>query len=438
MISREPEAPDRTRELMAMWRTARESFGLSAEHSVCRNIQRLAKVWNEPLYCCTRRALANLETARETASRMADRIPPPEAFQSGLEIAFAPTPGGTDTSVRIPEDQLTLHGMIAGLPGSGKTWFVRRLLACLIRACPHVRILVFDPNDSFASFCADPRMWLTILWLYLRLNPIVPPPGFPLELWLSGALDLLGRGYLMHSLHLVQRRLDALVAEARRVAASEETIEFPSLFDLRDNLVHRKCRPGSKEDQYRESAVNLLDGRLRSTASVYDCARGMEPLLTSTRARISTKGLSPVASLEFLINNLIHYVYRARSTGPLIEPPRLHTLIVIEEAQTLLERRAGGGITFYQEILLRARSLGIGFLFVTQSIDLIDPLVLAAVSNHFIFGQSSAQAKRVVRETLDLSRRETEMLGELQTGEVFVKFAGHPTWPHPFLARVRP
>ena len=411
-------------------------LGLNPADPVCRNIRRLGLVWNEALYRRVRRAMGRLELAREASPHISDRVPPPGIFQGDINIAVAPTPGGTATPVSIRADRLTTHTLVVGLPGGGKTWFVRWLMACLVAAYPWIRMLVFDPNDSYAAFCSNPRLWLSAPWHDLRLNPFVPPHRYAPNLWLAECVDLLSRGELMHSKYLVGTRLDMLVSEARRAAGSATDFTYPSLIDLRDDLANRKCRPGSKEDQYRESALNVLDGRVRSTGALYDCAKGMEPLLTDTRARVSTKGLSPITTLDFVVTNLIHYVCRARSIHPAPEPPQLHTLIVIEEAQSLLEHRAWGGITFYQETLLKARGLGVGFVLVTQDISHIDPLVLAAVSNHFVFAQSSARNKRAVRDTLDLSHHETGLLGELQPGECFIKFAGHPTWPHAFLARI--
>ncbi len=196
-----------------------------------------------------------------------------------------------------------------------------------------------------------------------------------------------------------------------------------------------KCKPWTPEERYRQSALNVLGGRIDSTGSVFDCSIGMESILTDTRVRISTEGLSPLESFDFLVTHLIHYVCRRRETEPLSDPVALHTVCVIEEAANILQAR-GENIAFYQELLLRARSLGIGFIFITQDISKIEPLVLAACSNHFVFGQASSEDKRTCQNILDLSSRETQMLGELSVGECLVRLLGHDTFPWPFLARI--
>ncbi len=112
---------------------------------------------------------------------------------------------------------------------------------------------------------------------------------------------------------------------------------------------------------------------------------------------------------------------------------------MFEEAQTFLQSRSGGAVPYYQEMLLRARNLGLGFVMIVQSLSAIAPVIRAACSNVFIFSQRSGADKREAASLLDLSRRETELLGRLAPGECFMRLApGAGSWPYPFLARVRP
>ena len=420
-------------DLNLLRRKAIIEFGLSPEDSICQDIERLNETHNEALFRRVQIALANLEASRNAMPHSSDRMPPPQAFQGELEVARVPTPYGTVTPVRIKPSRLTTHSIYAGLPGVGKTFLCRLLLGLLFLVAPHVRILLFDPNRSYLEACSDPRRWLFIPWHGVRMNPLVPPAGYPERSWLSEKVDLFCRGELIASRWLLANRLDSVMTEARSRATSSGFL-YPSLVDVRENLLHTKCY-GYRERQYWEALVNVIDGRLRTTGDVYDCASGMEPKLVDTRARVSTEGLSQLQNLDFFITNLIHYVCRLRAVAPLVEPPELHTLVVIEEAQSLLEPR-GGGVAFYQELLLRARALGVGFLFITQDLSRIDPLVAAACNNFFIFAQSSSDNKRTCQATLDLSSRETAMLGELEPGECFIRFVGHPGFPFPFLARI--
>lgn len=420
-------------DLMALWREATDRLGFAPSDRVCQDIQRLGKVWNDALYRHVVRAMEQRQAERNAAPRMSDRVPPTGALSGEIPVAFAPVPGGI-TPVCLPLAALCLHQIACGLPGRGKTYFVRRLLRLLSVLAPSVRILLFDPNRSYASL-SDPSLWLTLPWADLRLNPLVPAPGYALDRWQVEKIEILCRGELLHSRYLVARLLAGLVDRARRSARPGEAFVCPSLHDLRDALAAMKCRPWSPDEKYRQTALNVLDGRLLTSGGIYDCAAGMEPLVTDTRVRIATDGLSPLASLEFFVTTLIHYVCACRSLAPREEPPTLRFLVVVEEAAAILERR-GDAIPFYQEMLLRARSLGVGFLFVTQDISRIDPLVLAGCSNYFIFGQSTLDNRRVIQSMAGLSARETELLGQLEVGECLIRFTGHPIWPHPFLARI--
>lgn len=409
-----------------LWITATEELGLSSACQLCQDIQRLGIHHNQALHNSVIRRLDRLLAARDALPFVGDRIPQPETFAEGVPIAIIDTPSGEPTLVRIPLDRLCTHAVIVGLPGAGKTHICRILLSQLPR---HIRVLIFDPNRSYQTLCSDPTRWLSIDWEDTRQNPLLAPPGYPEHKWLNEKNDLFCRGELLHSRYLLANRLDKLFEAAH---SRPGPFVCPGLFDLRNELLHR-CRPGSREEAYRESLLNIIDGRLRATGEVYDCAAGMEAALINSRVRISTEGLMPTQTLRFFLDNLIHHVARTRSLATLPDPPQLHTVIVVEEAQTLLAK--SGDIAFYQELLLRARSLGVGFVLLAQSIADIDPLVLAAVSNFFVFAQSTNESKRAVRSILDLSKQEMELLGRLSTGRCYIRFTGHPDFPHPFIAR---
>ena len=412
-----------------------EDLGQSPSDSVCKDILYLSKIWDDALYERVQRIVARLDAARDGDVRFADRVPPPDTFNGPIPVALAPTPSGKSTPVYVTLWQLVLHMLVAGPPGKGKTYFCRLLVTLLAHLYPAVRIIVFDPNRSYEACCSDPRRWLSIRWHDVRLNPLAGPLGYTEDMWRPEFVDRFAREELLHSKYLINRRIDELFQQANAEATAGADFMPPSLMDLRDDLATLKCRFNSREEQYRQSALNVLDGRLRTSSRVYGCARGMEAALTDTRVRVDTQGLAPVETLQFFIESILHYAYRQRSLEAPEEVPSLHTLIVVEEAQTLLERRPGRQMAFYEEMLLRSRSLGLGFVFITQDVSHVDSTVLAACSNFVAFGQTTAENKRTVQNLLDLSRRETGLLGDLGVGECFMRFASHP-WPHPFIARI--
>ncbi len=412
-----------------------QELGVGPSDALYRDLILLERHWNEQLYASVRRAVENRMGARASMAHVGDRIPPLRAFAGELLIALVYTLTGDLAPVFTRADRFLLHTVIAGLPGMGKTFLCRLLLTMVAAACPNVRIIVFDPNRSYEILCSDSRVWLSVAWDAIKLGPFAPPPGYPLQRWISEKVDQFCRGELMASRYLLARCLDELIASAMHRAATTGTIVYPSLGDARTYLLGKKYPAWSPDEKYRRSLHNVLDGRIRTSGSIYDCSTGMESLITDSRVRIATDGLAPLQSMEFLVTHLIHYACRRRAIQPLAEPPELHTVIVLEEAQTLLQRH-GDNIAYYQELLLKARALGVGFVFVCQDISRIDPIVLAACSNHFIFGQANADDKHTCQKLLDLSSRETALLSELTVGEAFVRFIGHPIFPWPFLARI--
>ncbi len=429
---------DKTRPLpdpAALLRIVHEEYGLNADDPLCEKIRHYARTKNAYLEGYIRAALSKLERSREELRLIGDHVPPQEVFSpAGIPLALAPRTDGEATAIVLDPDRLPLHSIFVGTPGSGKSMTTRRLLDYLTRLYPHVRILLFDPNRTYAHLASDPN-WCNIDLHDLRLNPLAPPSGYGLDAWLTESLDILCLDELKHSKYLIHRRIDFLINEERKRAASPAAFRYPSLVNLRDNLAARKERPGSSMERYRETALNVIDGRVRACPSLYDCSTGMEGLVTRSRTRIATEGIGNVANLEFLFSHFVHSVAAQRSMEPSEIPPTLHTFIVLEEAQTLLQPRTAG-ITFYQEQLLKSRALGVGFLFIGQDLNRIDTGIVAAVNNFAVFCQSTRDNKRAVQATLDLSARETELLGKLPPGVCFLRFAGHPLWSYPFLATI--
>ena len=170
--------------------------------------------------------------------------------------------------------------------------------------------------------------------------------------------------------------------------------------------------------------------------AVFDCSKGMEMGLVNGRFRLDVMGIAPPEVLVVYLNIIVHAAYALRQSLPMMAKEVLRHLLVFEEAAVLLQRNARGRISPWQEILLRSRAVGQGFVFVTQNLDQIDPIVLSSVSNLFIFAQSSSRDKYIAQQILDLSREESELLGELPKGRCYVRLLGHPEFPYPFLAKV--
>lgn len=438
-MKREPTLSERLSLVANLRLKAVERYGLEQSHPVVRNVDRLERYWDREVLRQVELALERLEVERLKLDLPVSRMPSPEAFEDGdLLIGQAANLGSRPTQVRIPNGRFPLHWLIAGVPGAGKTTFVRLVLRMIVSLWPWIRIILFDPSRSYATLCSDPRLWVNIPWADLRLAPFCAPLGFPYSLWLPQRVDALCRGELKHSRYLILRRLDALFAGAAIPSHDDGACPSPSLVDLRNNLASQRERPGTPEDRYRASALNVLDGRVRTAGSVFDCARGMEDPLTSTRACIDTHGLSPQATIEYLETAIVQYAFCKRMLAPRIEPPELHTLVVVEEAQNVVGKHPSSDPQLYHELLLQSRSLGLGFMFIAHDLENADNTIFSAISNFALFAQSSAANKKLAANLLNLSSGEAELLGRLSVGNCLVRMVGHSKWPHPFVMRVTP
>ena len=437
MTPKKPSLAERTRVVHALRRKARDEAGLASGHPLLRDIDRLEKSWDARALKRIQKGLANYLARREGAVRVGDRVPPPGTFLGELALGHAHALAGPGARVNLAASRLALGSIILGLIGTGKSHLVSILLRTLIATEPLARVLLLDPNRTYEACCHDSTLWLNVPWESVRINPLRAPKGYSYAKWIPQVFDYLARGELLHARYFLVTRALELFTAWMVPDIDDGHAPVPSLFDLARDLRERRCKPGSKEEAYRQSALHVLHGRIETSGSVFDCNRGMEDLLTDTRVRIATDGLSPLETHRFFINALLHFSYRRRSlAGPGVCDNLLVT--VIEEAASLLERRDHAPMDFYQELFLRSRVLNIGYVLITQDLQSIHPAVFGGISNSFLFGMSSAADKRLARHLLDLSVREEELLGELGQGECFVKLAGHPTWPYPFIMKVNP
>lgn len=427
---------EQLRYLLELDRFLKERHGLPRNHPLRRQVKLLQTVWDSEMLQRVNNASKRLEAERVRVYYLGERIPSLEDFCGDLPIGYALGIEGKTTPVRFNSNRLTGHLLACGLPGHGKSYFCRLLISLIAARLPWVRIILYDPNQTYREMITrEPGTWLWLPWDKCRLNSLVPPKGFPYALWGSSAIDVLTRGELAHSRYVLARAAEHLYAEAHLPEFDDGISPVPSLFDLRDYLLSHKHSFGVK-DSYIQSALTVLSGRLDTTGKVYDCARGMEHVLTNSRVCISTQNCSPLETYRAFINGLNHYAYWQRSMEPLLDPPELHTLIVVEESQVLLERHGDASVGFHLEMLLKSRPFGVGFLFIAQDISHIDTGILAGINNYFCFTQGTRGNKELVQKMLDLSPRETALLSELPVGMCFARFMGDINFPYPFLLQV--
>lgn len=367
-------------------------------------------------------------------------VPAPDVFPTdGLPIGEAPRPAGPPSPVRLPASLLLLGVLAMGMIGAGKSTFVRRILAQLSLMFSHVRLLVLDPNSTYASLVdTQPGRWLRIPWETVRLNPLCAAKGIPYVRWIPRAIDILSGAELMHSRYLLIRRVERLFERAGVPAIDDGASPVPSLFDLRQDLETRRERPGSREEGYRAAALTVLDGRVRSTGDLFRAGRGMEHLLTTSRVILDVRGLAPLESQIYLTTHLCNYLCETRASAPAVDPPELAAWVVLEEAQTLMQRGDPHRIPFWRELLTRSRSCGVGYCLVGHHISGIDPLIASVMGTTAVFSQTSDKNKRAAADILDLSPRERELLSRLAVGSCLFRMAGHAPFPHPFLLNVAP
>lgn len=358
--------------------------------------------------------------------------------------------------------ELRRHGLVSGIPQSGKTTFLLFLLAMFRRRIPPIPWLVIEgARREYRGLLGNPdfRDGANPLKIFtagresvapLHMNPMAFPPGVTVEAHLRrvhaclmacmpqfGALS----SVLLTSLEEIYRDRGWLLGDTSSPGTVASRLGFPTLKDLKakvDTVVRKRGYAG-------ELAQNIpaaIRGRLEplllgSLGAMFDCQEGTtDEELFGGPVIIELDGLSQE---EKRIITLI-LLMRLREYRDLHGDNQLQHLTVIEEAHNVFARgsRSGpseiaadtsGAVSEMLSLLLtEVAGLGESIFLVDQSPSALDPNALRNTNLHVTFLLRDAKDRRAMARGMLMTPRQENYVGVLEPGTGFAFFSGmqHP------------
>lgn len=301
------------------------------------------------------------------------------------------------------------HVFVTGRSGSGKSYFLKRLLAQA--SSQGALCLVLDYTGDYRSYEPPDNVSfqkISVSSTDFTLNPLRGPEGQPQELLAQQFLNLI------HSAFRLGNRASMALRQAVLAYLRDEQ-GTPTLHGL---IECTKARKAGGSGKGLESALELLE----LTDSLLTC--GTEP----SSLNLSTPGITvldfgalvDVQLRNLLLSMILSAIWTQRTTARSMTPP---IILLLDEAQTL----PWGNGSIMKRILCEGRKYGLAGWFASQWIsdkEAVAALEQAYLRVHFRPDEENARllAKRLSQESSHTFAQCAQLVGSLQVGQYLVRY----------------
>lgn len=361
--------------------------------------------------------------------------------------------GNNSEKAEFDVQQFAKHGLIVGVPGSGKTTAMFNILDQLWAVLDEQKIpfIILEPaKTEYRALKLLPEFKKDMLVFTLgdesvspfRFNPMEVLPGIRLENHISrlqacfvGAFDLFDPLPIFLEQAIHRTYLEKGWYEDSR--GGEEGLETPTLSDLCRNAEYIVSHSGFDEKMRSDFQASLLE-RLNSLR------RGSKGRMLDTRHSIPMENLmnAPVVMeldslngdekallMMFLLSYVYEYCKVKRKSGS-----SLKHMLLIEEAHNLIGAQGAGGdnranpkaqtIELFVNMLAEMRALGQGILIADQLPTAIAPQAVKQTNVKVLMRVTAKDDREEIGNTMDLNEEQMHQVVNFKTGHAYLYHEG--------------
>lgn len=361
--------------------------------------------------------------------------------------------GQADIPAWFDSQQLAKHGLIVGVPGSGKTTAMFNILYQLWNVPDEQKIpfIILEPaKTEYRALKLLPEFAKDMLVFTLgdesvspfRFNPMEVLPGIKIENHISrlqacfvGAFDLFDPLPIFLEQAIRRTYLEKGWYEDSR--GGEEGLETPTLSDLCRNAEYIVANSGFDSKMRSDFQASLLE-RLNSLR------RGSKGRMLDTRQSIPMEelmGRPVVLELDSLNGDekslmmmfLLSYVYEYCKVKRKSGSPLKHMLLV-EEAHNLISSQGAGGdnranpkaqtIELFVNMLAEMRALGQGILIADQLPTAIASQAVKQTNVKILMRVTAKDDREEIGNTMDLNEEQMHQVVNFKTGHAYLYHEG--------------
>jgi len=331
----------------------------------------------------------------------------------------------------IREDEFIQHMAIFGRSGAGKTNTVALLIKELVR---HQKpFLIFDWKRNYRDLLAHgvPLEIYTVGRPVnpLHFNPLIPPPGTDLKVWLKKLIEIISHAYFLGEgvMFILMEAIDAVYSKFGSYGSAPE--RYPTMKDVLEFLEKMpvKGRKAMWLDSTMRAVQSLCFGQVSDVINS-DSQTGIEELLNKNVCL----ELNSLAQNEktFLIETIMVWIHHCR----MLEPDRetFKHCIIVEEAHNILSNT--GKETVIDLLLREIRELGESIVLVDQHPSQISVPALGNTYCTIALNMKHSKDINSLAEMMRITKENRETLGFLPIGHAVVKLQSR--FIHPFEIKI--
>ncbi len=353
-------------------------------------------------------------------------IPPEENAKGQYELGRVLAHDQVLYPFGICEDEFIQHMAVFGRGGAGKTNTVALLIKELVR---HKKpFLIFDWKRNYRDLLAH-NVPLEVYTVGrpvhpLHFNPLIPPPGTDLKIWLKKLIEIISHAYFLGEgvMFILMEAIDAVYEKAGCYSGEPE--RFPTMKDVLAFLEKMpvKGRKAMWLDSTMRAVQSFCFGQVSDVINTKS-QTGIQELLDKNVCL----ELNSLAHNEkiFLIETLMVWIHHCR----MVEPDRetFKHCIIVEEAHNILSNT--GKETVIDLLLREIRELGESIVLVDQHPSQISVPALGNTYCTIALNMKHSKDINSLAEMMRIPKEHREVLGLLPIGHAVVKLQSRFIFP---------
>lgn len=389
---------------------------------------------------------------RRNREKLNQAILADDAFKLGI---IQNTTGGANevgTNASVPLKDFTMHGLIVGTPGSGKTYFSLGLLVQMWTDFS-IPFLVVEPTKNEYRSLIDIIPELQVFTLGKSnispfiINPFIPPKNVTVETYISSLMTAFKAAFSMPS-PLPDIFLAAINDSYNEYGwRMDSTSDDPNVqsFGMYEfiRVFKRKIRnmdyKGDVKSNIESAGVVRLVSLLEQNSNIYDNINTipLEDLITKPTVielnAINNKEQKSLIMAFVLILICTYTKNNANYEGG------LKNLLLIDEAHVILGSSAsseegapdsvGSTSSTIEDMIAEVRACGTSIIIADQSPEKVGKGIVGNTNVKVVFRLVEKTAKDIIRNAINLSELDYERLATLGQGEAILHHGKLKTEP---------
>lgn len=367
-------------------------------------------------------------------------------FKVGRIVNASRSSGGEEAHAGVPLNDFTKHGLIVGMPGSGKTNFSLGMLLQFWKEF-HIPFLAIEPTKSEYRSLLDAIPELQVftpgknnISPYI-INPFLPPKGVTVESFIPSLVSAFRAAFSMPN------PLPDIFLAAINECYNEygwhlsSTVEDPNVqpFGLYEfiKVFRRRIQnmdyKGDVKSNMESAGVVRLVTLIEQNPNIYDTIHSipLEDLLRRPTVielnAINNKEQKSLIMALLLIQICVYTKNNVFGDG------KLKNIMLIDEAHVLLAQHASSGeegaadsqgstVEALEDMIAEIRSYGTGILIADQSPTKVGRNIIANTNVKVIFKLVEKENKDAISTATNMEQADYDRLGRLGVGEAMLHY----------------